>query len=64
MSARIDQHSTVRITDLDKLNLVKIRNGVLVLGSSQYLLLPQPPQKMTLNSKVSKRDSKIVISIS
>ena len=37
--------STVRITDLDKLNLVKICNGGLVLGSSQLLVLPQLPQK-------------------
>ena len=32
---------TGRITDLDKLNLVKIRNGGLVLGSSQFSLLPK-----------------------
>ena len=37
--------------DLDKLNLVKICNGILVLGLSQYPLLPQLPQKMTLASK-------------
>ena len=35
----------------------KIRNGGLVLGSSQFLLLPQLPQKMKLASKVVKNDS-------
>jgi len=32
---------TKRITDLDKLNWVKQRNGGLDLGMSQLLLLPQ-----------------------
>ena len=31
--------------DLDKLNLVKFADCSLVLGSTQYLLLPQLPQK-------------------
>ena len=47
--------ATLRITDLDKLNLVKLDNGGLVLGSSQFLLLSQLPQKMTLTSKVSQK---------
>jgi len=47
-------YNTVRIKYLDKLNLVKIRNGGKVLGSSQFSLLPQLPQKMTLASKVIK----------
>ena len=42
---------TVLIADLDKINLVKIRNGGLVMGSSQFPLLPY---KMTLTSKVVK----------
>ena len=33
--------TTVRITDLDKLNLVKLSYGGSILGSSQLLLLPQ-----------------------
>ena len=32
--------------DLDKLNLVKLGYGGSVLGSSQFLLLPQLPQEM------------------
>ena len=31
--------------DLDKLNLVKLDYGGLDLGSSQFSLRPQPPQK-------------------
>jgi len=53
---------TVRIKDLDKLKLVKICNNGQVLGSSQFSLLPQLPQKTMLASKVVKNDSKIVIS--
>ena len=34
-----------------------------VLGSSQFLLLPQLPQKMRFASKVVKIDSKIIISL-
>ena len=55
---------TVRITDLDKLNLVKLDYGGFIIDSSQCLLLPKLPQKMTLtSSKVFKYDSKIIISI-
>jgi len=39
----------------------KFAYGGLVLGLSQFLLLPQPPQKMTLTSKVVKINSKIII---
>ena len=53
------RHTTVCITDLFKLNLVKIRNGGLVLCSSQFPVLPQLPQKMTLAAKVVK----IIISL-
>ncbi len=48
-------------TDLDKLNLVKFINDGWVLGSSQFLILPKLAQKMTLGSKVVKRDPKIII---
>ena len=55
--------STVSITDLDMLYLVKISNGGLVLGSSQVSLQSQLPQKMTLALKVVKIDSIIMISL-
>ena len=35
----------VRFTDLDRLNLVKNHDGGLVLGSSQFPVLSQVPQK-------------------
>ena len=44
-SSNIVQFDRVRITDLDKLNLAKICKGDLVLGSIQFPLLPQLPQK-------------------
>ena len=53
--------TTLNITDMDKLNLVKLGNGGLVSGSSQFLLLPQLPQKMILPSKKGKGGSKIII---
>ena len=49
--------ATVYIKDLDKLNLVKLVNGGLVLGSSHFLLLPHMPKKMKIASKL---DSKII----
>ena len=53
--------STVCITDLNKLNLVKFAYGGLVSGSSKFLPLPQLPQKMMIASKVVKNDPKIMI---
>jgi len=41
----------------------KIAYGGLVLGSSQFLILPQLPLKMMLASKVVKIDLKIIISL-
>jgi hypothetical protein len=41
----------------------KFAYGGLVLGSSQFTLLPQLPLKMTLNIKAVKIDSKIIISL-
>jgi len=41
----------------------KFAYGSLILGSSQFLLLPQLPQKMTINLKVVRNDSKIIISL-
>ncbi len=41
----------------------KSANGGLILSSSQFLILPQLPQKMKLTSKVVKVDSKIIISL-
>ena len=43
--------NTYCATDLDKLNLVKLGYGSLVLGSSQLLILPQIPLKIVLTSK-------------
>ena len=56
-------YDTLRIKDLYNLNLEKLAYGDLVLGSNQFLLLPQQPQKMILASKVVRGDSKIIISI-
>jgi hypothetical protein len=41
----------------------KSANGGSLLSSSQFLILPQLPQKMKLASKVVKVDSKIIISL-
>ncbi len=41
----------------------KSANGSSILSSSQFLILPQLPQKMKLASKVIKVDSKIIISM-
>ena len=49
--------------DLDKLNLVKLGYDGSVLGLSQFLLLPQLPQKMILALKVVKSNSEIIISL-
>jgi hypothetical protein len=41
----------------------KFDYGGLVLSLSQYLLLPQLPQKVELTSKVVKVDSKVIVSL-
>ncbi len=41
----------------------KSANGGSILSSSQFMLLPQLPQKIKLMSKVVKSDSKIIISL-
>ena len=41
----------------------KFAYGGLVLGSSQFSVLPQLPHKMMLASKVVKTDSKIIIAL-
>ncbi len=41
----------------------KFANGGSILSSSQFLMLPQLPQKMKLVSKVVKIDPKIIISL-
>jgi hypothetical protein len=41
----------------------KSANGVLILSSNQFLILPQLPQKMKLASKVVKVGLKIIISL-
>ena len=47
-------NAIVSIKNLNKVNLVKLANGCLVLGLSKLPLLPQLPQKMTLASKMVK----------
>jgi hypothetical protein len=51
----------VYIKCLDELNLVKLSCGGLVLGSSQFWLLPQVALKNNTQLKVVKIDSKIII---
>jgi hypothetical protein len=41
----------------------KSANGGSILSSSQFLILPQLPQRMDLTSKVIKVDSKIIVSL-
>ncbi len=41
----------------------KSANGGSILSSSQFLVLPQLPQKIKLASKVVKVDTKIIISL-
>jgi hypothetical protein len=41
----------------------KFAYGGSILSSSQFLLMPQLPQKMELASKVVKVDSKIIVSL-
>ncbi len=60
-SVKIKDVTTVCFTDLGKLNLLMV--GGSILSSSQFLLLPQLPQKMELASKVVKVDSKIIVSV-
>jgi len=47
--------------DLDELNLVRLAYSGKVLGSSQFLLLPQQPEKVKIPSKVVKSNLKIII---
>ena len=51
------------VTELDKFNLVKIGYGGLVLGISQFMILPQLPQKMMLTTKVTQKKSPCFISL-
>jgi len=46
------------LTDLVKINFVKFEYGGMVSGLSQFLLLPQLPQKIIVALKVIKIDSK------
>ena len=52
---------TVCLTELGKLKFVRMVGSVLCL--SQFLILPQPPQKTKLTSKGDKIDSKIIIAL-
>ena len=42
---KLAKHTVSMIADLDTLNLDKVGYGGFVLGSRQFLLLPQLPQK-------------------
>ena len=45
---KLCKSSTLHITDLDRLNMVKLCNVGLVLGSNKFLPLSQLPQNVTL----------------
>jgi hypothetical protein len=47
--------------DLDQLNFVKFCNKGLLLGSSQFTLLFQQPQKIMIAAKLVKNDPKLII---
>ena len=55
---RRDQLQSVPHGFVQAYSLVKFGHGSLILGSSHFLLLPQ---KMILDSKEVKKDSKIII---
>jgi hypothetical protein len=65
------RHKSVSVMSQSKLlysvfqgfSKAKSANGGSILSSSQFLVLPQLPQKMKLASKVVKVDSKIIISL-
>jgi hypothetical protein len=48
---------------LHRFGQAKFANGGLVLGSSQFAILPQVPLKTMFGLKVVKIDSKLIISI-
>ena len=53
-----DQHHCTKklYRAFHRFGLTKFAHGGLVLGLSQFLILPEMPQKMTLASKVVKID--------
>jgi hypothetical protein len=64
---KIAQQPTVSFRDLQCVqgfSRAKSANSGSILSSSQFLILPQLPQKIKLTSKVVKIDSKIIISLS
>ncbi len=54
---------TLRYSVFQGFSKAKSANGGSILSSSQFLILPQLPQKIKLASKVVKVDSKIIISL-
>ena len=58
---RVYDKTTVCITDLNKLNLVKLVYGGSVLGSSQFSLLSQLPQKHDSHFKSESIENKHLI---
>jgi hypothetical protein len=49
--------------NFNRVRQAKFDYGGSILSSSQFLLLPQLPQKVELTSKVVKVDSKIIVSL-
>ncbi len=58
---RID--NLVYVQSVSRIWVAKFAYGGLALGQSQFSLLPQMPQKIMLNLKMVKFDSKIIISL-
>ena len=58
---RVYDKTTVCITELNKLNLVKRVYGGSVVGSSQFSLLPQLPQKHDAHFKSDSIENKHLI---
>jgi len=54
---------SVENSNLSLTEQAKLAYGGSVLGSSQFTLLPQLPLKTTLDLKVVKTDSKVIISL-
>jgi len=57
---KLKSRSTEYFMDLGQ---AKFPDGGLVLGLSQFSMLPQLPQKILFNSKVVKIDPKLIVSL-
>ncbi len=63
VSAHINGMNQLYYSVFQGFSKAKSANGGSILSLSQFLILPQLPQKMKLASKVVKNDSKIIISL-